>query len=294
MLNVPQQKADAPAREENELLNHLLRVSAPHERIVLVGTGLVLVAFISWILLGSVAHTITSDGVLIASGERRMAVSTEPGQLLEYLVAPGSHVNTGQAVARQSVPGLDQEASVLNQKLALLQTELDRTESGAMRELLDVTRIALLEIEARRLTRQTIVSPATGEVTAMLSEPGTFLETGTAVAVIRDYSIGPPGAILRVEKDVARHLRPGMSASVEIRDPDGGARWLDGEVTDLAAEPAPVWLNRLMAEAPASWHRVRIVLRQTPDFMVPEGTPCRIRIELDRRSPVSLLFPGRS
>ena len=294
MLKFPDQKSDAPARDESEHLEQLLRVSAPHERIVLAGAGLVILAFVVWVFLGSVARTVTADGVLIAPGEHRMAVSAEPGQLLEHLVAPGDQVTAGQAVARQSVPGLDQEASVLGQKLNLLQTELGHTESTALRKLLDVTQMALLGIETRRTARQTIVSPGKGEVMAMLSDPGAFLQAGAAVAVIRVDTDGPPRAALHVDQDTARRLRPGMPASVEIRAPDGDTRWLNGKVAGLAAGRESVWLARLMPTAPPSWNRVDIVLDQTPDFPVSDGMAGRIRIELDLRSPASLLFPGRS
>ena len=189
------------------------------------------------------AHTVTADGVLIAPGERRMAVSAEPGQLLEYLVAPGDRVKAGQPVARQSVPGLDREMSVLREKADLLQAEFGRAGGGALRKRLDSAEVALLGIEARRSARQTVVSPGAGEVMALSSVPGTFLEAGAPVALVRAGGAdGRPRAVLQVDPDTARRLRPGMPASVEVPAPDGGLRRLDGEVADLAAGPAPVWL----------------------------------------------------
>ncbi len=294
MLNVPAKRGDAPARNEDEHLDRLLRVSAPHERLVLACAGLVLLAFAGWLFLGTVAHTVTAEGVLIAPGERHMAISTEPGQLLEYLVAPGDRVTAGQPVARQTVPVLDREMSVLLDRINLLQAEHDLAGSDALRKLLDSAQVALLGIEASRTTGQTIVSPQAGEVMALVAAPGMFLEAGAAVALVRTTAEGPPRAVLGVDQDTARRLRPGMPAWVEFPAPDGGTRRLDGEVAYLAAGPAPVWLARLMPWAPASWHRVDIALHQAPDFPAPDGVACRIRIELDRLSPASLLVTGRS
>ena len=293
-MNVPKRSDDAPARDQSEYFDRLLRVSAPHERIVLAGVSLALLAFVVWLFFGGMARTVTVDGILIAPGERHMAASVETGQLLEYLVSPGDHVKAGQEVARQSVPELNREASVLNQRLDLLQTQLGRAGGDALRELLDLTQTASIEIEARRTARQMIVSPDAGEVTAMLSVPGSFLEAGTEVVVIRGDADGPPGAVLRVDQDLAQRLRPGMPASIEMRTPDGGTQRLDGEVAGIAAGRLPVWLNHLMPAAPNSWHRVEIMLSQVPAFPVPDGMACRITIELDRGSPASLLLSGGS
>ncbi len=55
MFDIRLQKGDAPARDESGYFDRLLRVSAPHERIVLAGAGLVLLAFAVWLFLGGAA-----------------------------------------------------------------------------------------------------------------------------------------------------------------------------------------------------------------------------------------------
>ena len=52
----------------------------------------------------------------------------------------------------------------------------------------------------------------------------------------------PPRAVLRVSRDMAQRIRPGMQASVEFELPDGATHQVQGEVALVTAKPLPVWL----------------------------------------------------
>lgn len=288
MLNSPFHRSIAEIKDGREQLDRLLRLSAPHESLLLVAIALFILAFVAWLFFGSVARSVTSACLLIEPGERRAAVSAEPGQLLELLVAPYERVEAGQVIARQSVPELDRETDVLRDRVHLLQ---GGAAPGAefLNSLLIPAREALLRIEARRTVRESIVSQGAGEVVALLSAPGAFLSTGTAVALIRTVEDLPVRAVLRIDRDVARRIRPGMPATLEVPKPDGGTRRLAGEVASVSAGPLPNWLAGMDPPVPVSSYRVDVALGPDSGSGFPDGTACLASIGLGEHSPAALL-----
>ena len=286
----------AEAKNERERLDRLLTITAPHERLALGCIALVVLAFAGWVLFGSVVRSVTLEGVLIAPGERRAAITAEPGQILEYLVAPGDRVRAGQTVARQSVPELERELAVLRERANLLRSHIEPVggDGTALQSQIASVEASLLQMEARRAVRQTIVSGLAGEVSALSSAPGTYLPAGAAVAQIREAANRPFEAVLRVDSSTAQRLRPGMEASVEVGLPDGTMQRLHGMVARVAAGPLPDWLAGLNPAVPASSHRVDIVVDGASGLSAADGAACRIRIELARHAPVALFLAGRS
>ncbi|MDE2993610.1 MAG: HlyD family efflux transporter periplasmic adaptor subunit [Chloroflexota bacterium] len=296
MFNNPFREEAATSRNERQQLDRLLRITAPHERIILAGVAVVLAAFVAWALLGRIDRSISFDGVVVEPGARHEVVSTEPGQLLEIAVAPGDHVEGGDAIARQTVPEIEREAAALHNRVALLESELAEAgaDSGAVGALLDAARAALLEMEARREARALIVSQGSGVITALRAATGDYVPAGAAVVELRESEDRPPHAVLRASRDAARRIEPGMEASVEIEVHEGAAQLLRGEVASVTAEPLPHWLAALLPAAGEAAYRVDVALDEAPKVGVPEGTSCRIRIELGRNSPAALLALGPS
>ncbi len=291
MLNNPFLQDAADNKNKRQELDHLLRVTAPHERFILAGIGLVLLALAVWTVFGSIARSITIEGVLVKPGNRHEIVTTEPGYLAEFLVVSGDRVDAGEPVARQSVPELDREAAALQNRIALLESEIRQAggNEDTLNSVLNSARVALLQMEAQRAARELIVTQSGGEIMTLQSVPGDYLPAGATVAQIRDDDDRPLQAALHVTRSVARRVHSGMKAFVEIATPDGAQQWLDGEVASVTTEPLQ---RRPAVPGPAvsnPAHRVDIVLRQAPDFSVPDGTPCFVRIELGKHPPVALL-----
>ncbi len=280
----------ATSRNKRQQLDHLLRITAPHERIILAGIGVVLLALVAWVLFGNIVRGVTIDGVLIEPGPRHEVVSTEPGYLVEFLAAPGDRVEAGSPIARQSVPELERETAALHNRVETLETELRQVggNSGTLRSLLASAEVALLQMEAQRSARELIASPTGGEIMALLSAPGEYLPAGGAVAHIRDAHDQPLQAALRVVPRIAQRIQPGMRASVEVVMPNGATRRLDGEVVSVTPGPLPNWLASLRPAVKDSAHRIDVVLHQASDLDVPDGTPCRVRIVLGRHAPAEL------
>ena len=291
MQGNPFLQESAAGRNKRQQLDRLLRVTAPHERVILAGIGLALLGLMIWVLFGAVVHTVTLDGVLIKPGTRYEVASSEPGHLLDYAVAPGDRVEAGDPIARQSLPGLQRELAALRQRLALLESGTRQTGGGT---LLHSARVALLQTEARRAARELIVSPHGGEVMTLRAAPGRFLASGAVVAQLRAAEGPPFKAVLRVAPRRASRIQPGMKASVEVAIPGGVTRKLQGEVASVTPGPLPAWLASLPPGVPVSAHRVDIVLRGAPDLPVRDGAPCGVRIVIGRRSPAALFRMGRS
>ena len=164
----------------------------------------------AWALFGSTVRSIAIDGVLIKPGGRHEVVSTEPGHLMKFLVAPGDRIEVGDPIARQSVPELERETAALRSRVELLETEIRLAggNASALHSLLASTQVALLQMEARRSARELIVSHARGEVMALLlaiEEDFTSQRTqrgggGVAVAVLGDTASGE--AALGTELDI--------------------------------------------------------------------------------------------
>jgi len=283
------------SRNQRQQLDHLLRITAPHERIALLAVGVILLGLVGWAFLGSVRMGVAADGVLIQPGNRYEVVSVESGHLLDYLVAPGDLVEAGDPIARQSVPELDREVADLGARIALMESEIvDGGEGeGGLRSLLTLARISLLQAQTRRATRAMLVSQIDGEVMSLRSTRGAYLPMDEPVAQIRSPGESSLEAVLLLTPRMAQKLKAGMSASVDVLTPEGDLRRLDGKVGGVTPDAVPAWLRALQPGAPDPAHRVDVVLREA-DPGLRDGTPCRIRIQVDRRPAAALLDMVRS
>lgn len=167
MFKNPFREQAVTASANRQQLDRLLRVTAPHERIVLVAVGLVLAGLASWVVFGSITRDLRVEGALLAAGEQ---------------------------------------------------------------------------------------------------------------------------ATVHVTPRVARRVRSGMQAYVDVRLPGGATRRLEGVVTAVGAAPSPVSLSAMEPLAGESALRVDIDLQPPPDLLLADETPCRVRIVLGRYSPASLLL----
>ena len=290
------EKAIAASANRRQQLDHLLRVTAPHERIVLAAIAVILAGLGSWAMFGSIVRVVVLDGVLIVPGHRHEVVATEPGYLTEYLVAPGDHVEPGAAVARQSVPELERETEALRDRVASLEVAIGQAggDTETASSVLGSARVALLQMEAQRAARELIVSQIAGEVMALRSAAGEYLPAGAAVAHLREAADRPLQATLQVTPRVARRMRTGMPVTVEVQRPNAAPRRLDGAVREVAAGPPPEWLAALQPALAEPAQRIDIELDPESEFSLPDGTPCRIRIVLGRHPPAALLGLGPS
>jgi len=291
------QRLDQVAASSNKRrqFDVLLTVTAPHERLVLIATALLIVALALWATFWRVEREMVIEGALITPGERHEVVAAEPGHLIEYFVFPGDRVMAGERVAQQSLPELDREVEELWHRLdAIGGGAAQASPSGPLSSsVLDEMRTALQLMEARRAVRGTIVTHVAGEVIELRSAPGDFVAAGASVARIRasaGVETGQVHAVLRVGPHIAQSITEGMQATVEVSVPGVGIQRLKGEVVSVVAGPLPDWLSAMPPQATLdNLHRIDVLLRQIPDGRVPDGSACRVRLVLGLASPVALL-----
>ena len=297
MFNSTFREEALASRGQRQQIDHLLRTTAPHERTLVAGVGVLLLAFLAWALFGSVVRDVTIDGVLVAPGARHDLVSLVPGHLLEFLVEPGEQVVEGQLIARQSAPELDREIAAARNRFELLEAGEPSGAGEASDSSVAAARMALRQLEAQRTVREQIVSHVGGEVTALRVAPGTYLVPGTAVLQVRVPDAQPPRAVVQAAPHVAQRIRGGMQASVEVAVPGGTVRQVAGEVAAVSAAPLPDWLAALgpaAAESSESSGRVDIILHDAADLAAIDGAPARVRIVLGRVRPAVLLYAQSS
>lgn len=107
----------AEAKGEREQLDRLLTISTPHERMLVAGIAGLLVLLLVWLVFGSVARSLTLDGVLARTGER--ALSGEPSAQVMVWVKrdAAAQIESGQP-ARIEFSGADGHAHSLTGEVA--------------------------------------------------------------------------------------------------------------------------------------------------------------------------------
>lgn len=291
MLNSPFRKEALDNRNKRQQLDHLLKVTAPHERIIVAGIAVVLLALVAWAVFGRIPAGVNVDGVLVKSGERIDVVALDSGQLLSYLVDPGDRIEAGSPIARQSLPAIERQISALRERMDLIQAQASALGTNPN---LAAIRESILQLEAQRTARELLVSHSTGEVMALGASPGQFLTPGTAVALIRGGEAESLKAIFRVPSRVAQRIEPGMRAAVEVDLADEAMNVVHGKVASMTRDPAPDWLAGLLPALPDSAHLVEVVINPSSALAVTDGTQCRIRIVFGQYSPIAIFNFVRS
>ena len=104
----------------------------------------------------------------------------------------------------------------------------------------------------------------------------------------------PVHALVWAEGELTQRIESGMHAVMELSGNDGEALALDGEIVEVSTLPLSQELAALGSAAPAFALRIGIALDEDIDLSSLEDRDCRIFIELEELSPVSLLGTMRS
>ena len=89
-----------------EQLDQMIRVTGPLGWLALVAVAMVLIAVVTWSLVGSISTTVSGSGVILRHGGYRVVATAHPGKLVGFRAAVGDIVTENQAVAsiRQFLP----------------------------------------------------------------------------------------------------------------------------------------------------------------------------------------------
>ena len=104
----------------------------------------------------------------------------------------------------------------------------------------------------------------------------------------------PVFAVVWADGDVAKQISTGMHAVMELNVNDGKTLALEGVIDEVSALPLSQELAALGSVAPMFALRLGVALNDDLDLSSLESQECRILIEVEEQSPVSLLGAMRS
>ena len=282
-------RREAMARKgRREPIDGLLRVTAPHEWLILIALVVAVGVFTAWGTFGEVERGLTVDCLLVYPGERYIIASDSSGNVAEVFVETGSMVNAGQPLARLRSSELDRNILLAQSKVDLLEERSDSVGS----EELTLAKNDLLELTALQTTGQLVISHASGQLISHQLTPGRALQLGDEVAVVREYNSMDLHALAYVSRRDAERLEPSMDARVSlIFGVQNGRTVLDAEVigfSDTHVESL-TWLSALGLDGQGQVLELRLL--EIPPDDVSDGTPCNSRIIYERGSPFSVIIP---
>ena len=270
---------------KSERLDVLLQVTAPHEWLILAGLALILLGAGAWSVFGNIERRLTTECVLIRSGDRRAVLAEVSGTVADVLVDTGDAVQSGQAIARVGRPELRRSMRIARARVAALETRPPG-------ERLRAVRAELADLELLEAVGNVIVSPYAGEVAALALTPGQPVAGGAEVAWVRSGTAGSLEAAAFVAPADAAQVAAGMAARVLVAARDGRAvSVLEADLLEISARPttAPGWFAGLGFAAPDQGHLVRLSLRGAPGPALADGQPCRVDVVTRRQAPIRFL-----
>lgn len=271
-----------------EPIDGVLRVTAPHEWLILIALIIAISAFAAWGTFGEVERGINVDCLLVYPGERYTIASDSSGNVAEVFVEIGSMVNAGQPLARLRLSELDRNILLAQSKVDLLE-ELSDSESS---EELTLARNDLLELTTLQTTGQLVISHASGQLMSHQLTPGRTLQLDDEVAVVREYNSMDLHALAYVSQQDAERLEPNMDARISlIFGAQNGRSVLDAEVIGFSVTRTEslTWLSALGLDGQGQLLELRLL--EAPPDDVSDGTPCNSRIIYERGSPFSVIIP---
>lgn len=283
-----------------EPLDDLLRVTAPHQWLLLLALAGSLLAVVVWGTFASLERTVSIRGVLVHPGERHTVLATAAGVVTTVTAVAGDRVEAGQTIARLAVPGLDWRLRVARARVTLLERQSGIANAPRDTWLdaeLRAARTEVLELAAIQAAGEVVVSPHAGEITSHSLVAGQAVRPGAAAAEVRSGPRRAPEAILIVGREPGPRIEVGMAARVVIAGPAGPGT-LAAEIVAVYPRPErlPPWLTRFGLDSSgavgtpgASARLVRVAVFGADEVQVPDGAPCRVTIILERLSPFGLL-----
>ncbi|MCY3892231.1 MAG: HlyD family efflux transporter periplasmic adaptor subunit [Acidimicrobiaceae bacterium] len=266
-----------------ESIDGLLRVTAPHEWVILAAVAVALCVLGAWAVFGTIERGITAPCIVAQPGERHHAVATAAGTVNEVLVRPGDQVEAGQPVALITDGDFAAMTTLAAARLAALEAgEAASHEVAAARRELDF----LAEMQA---AGSPVRSPAAGVVTAVAAAVGDQVLAGAELAVVGPGGTDDLAVYALLDAPDAARVDPGMEAHVSLVTPASStsavaAAEVDAFVAGTAAAPAaPAW-------TPTAAQRIAVLSFDSPSPAgIDDGSACDVRIITVRQRPIGLL-----
>jgi len=256
-------------------LDRLVTVTHPRAWLTLGAVAALIIAAVVWASVGSLATTVSGEGILLRGGRSLSVITPSGGQLASIDVGLGDRITVGQKVATV-VPTSSRQGS--------------------------------------RATEVPVVSPYSGVVTSLQAYAGQYLSMGAPVVSIEPTD-EPLVATLYVPDEVGMKIRLGQQVQIipaTISVEQYG--YLEGQVVFVAALPSTpesmnaVLQNALLVQqfsAAGPTLRVEALLIKAPgnpsgyassysggpSTKISSGTVCSARVVLTEEPPITYAFP---
>ena len=139
-------KASLDRLASPEQLDQVIKVTSPRGWMALAAIGFLLVAGLTWAIIGSLADKVGGRGILVRSGGVLEVVSPAPGQVTDVAVSPGDSVTAGQVVARIAQPEFFDRLQLMRDRLEAEREQYEEMVSYVNED----TRLQERTIEQRR------------------------------------------------------------------------------------------------------------------------------------------------
>lgn len=292
-----------------EQLDQLMTVTTPRGWLVLLAMLVLLAAALGWGFLGSVATTVTGQGLLVSSGGVFNIAHHAEGQILDVEVAPGDFLTKGQSVALVAQPDL---VLAIRQAKSELRVAASQTEYSAK-----LAQIQTLETKLSDYSR--VVSPVSGAVLEIKVNPGEYIKPGQAIVSINLADVNT-GQISRevamyVPAEEGKRVVPGMEVRVSpsmVKKEEHG--YILGKVRSVSELPVTTdgmlrvlgsreLVQKFLSGTTAVLElRVELLTDETtpsgylwssrrgPNLKIGDGTICSGSIVVKRQRPISLVL----
>ena len=272
---------------QREQLDHLLKVTAPNERMFLAALAVVILGFILWVFFGQVDRTVSVDLVLAQGSESQEVVSDRDGKIVAWLVDEGDFVEQGTPIVQLAFPQLDAKISALGAQIQAMESASGGAgESAEVSLAISASRLALLQLKAEAIANRDVVSPTTGIFAETLIVPGETIIAGEQIASVNVDQPRDVQAVARIPVHLAQQFAVGMPANVTAEG--SGVPELNivatvsGVIPPEQSDPAPVSGGpQSLWEVNFSW--------ETANPMEFEYRSARASIGLGKKSPAALL-----
>lgn len=267
-------------RGQGEAIDGLLTVSAPHERMALLGVGLALLAVLAWALLGSLERRVSAQCVLQYQGERNTVVAESSARVIAVLVDAGDRVEEGQLLAKVRTLDSEERAAIVRAVVSALAAQSGEATDGR-----------LLELEELLPPDTFIVSPRAGEIAERFIAPGDVVQAGSAVAVVLEGPEREFEVAALVSPEDARRIDIGMQAyALPSSFGSAGDQRLEAVVAEVSVNSAVPSALLTNEGAPSNGSLVRLTLQRQQESGLRDYEPCNLNIVLGRSSPLGLLI----
>ena len=273
-----------------EQLDQLMQVTNPRGWLALGAFGALLLAALSWAVLGSIPTDAMGEGILLRQGGVSNLVAAEPGQVEELLVSVGDVIEKGQVVAHVRQEELLRQIQDARAKIAAVRAEYRDLlrYAGEQERLRDrdlAQQRANLEQSVRALQKEVDLARERVEAERDLLKDGlvtkqTFLASEQRLNDAQDRLAGMRLDLNGLE---LKRLEAGQQIDQQLETRQGAIRDLELELREREAR-----LSETARVVSPHAGRVLEVLVDRGDVVTP-GTPI-LNLEVVSRELMAVLF----